>query len=70
MLFLIGIRKKKSAMKAREIRRKYGVIAQTNVTDIEINEGIERQWRRYNDVNFHQEEQLERIDRVIGVKRT
>lgn len=56
---------KKRTMKPRDIREKYGVIANTNCSSKELIDGVERQWKRFNDPEFQEEEFKEKIKRVF-----
>lgn len=67
--FLQRIRRiRKKPMKAREIRDRFGTIAISNCTDKEIDEGIERQWKRLNDPLYQQEEQKEQLKKLYSRK--
>ncbi len=56
---------KRKKMKPREIREKYGTLATTNVTPLQLQQGVERQWRRYNCRVFQEKEFYEQLNRVF-----
>lgn len=65
----MNIFRKRKKMSAKQIREKYGRLSYTNATSVEINNGIDRQWRRYNDPEFQEKEFEEKFKRVFGMER-
>ncbi|WP_154662991.1 hypothetical protein [Massilibacterium senegalense] len=43
---------KRKRLTARQLRERYGSFTTMNVSIEELKEGVERQWKRYNDSEF------------------
>ena len=62
MAFLKNIFRTK--MKPRDIRAKYGLIVSTNLTPLELQQGVERQWRRFNCKKYQDFEFQTNLNRI------
>jgi hypothetical protein len=49
----------------KELRRKIGAMTTSNETVQDLIEGVERQWRRYNDPEFQKEEFNKKYNQVF-----
>lgn len=58
-------RNKRKRLTARQLRERYGSFTTMNVSMEELKEGVERQWKRYNDREFQHQEFQERLGKVF-----
>lgn len=65
---ILGLRKKR--LSPKQIRKEYGRLAQTNISSQDLIDGAEKQWKRFNDTKFQEEEFEKKIRRVFGSRRT
>ncbi|KOF09265.1 hypothetical protein AC739_15590 [Planococcus glaciei] len=64
----INILGKKKRITPGELRKTRGRLTNVNVTNKQLVEGADRQWKRYNDLDFQREEFEERLEKVFGHK--
>jgi hypothetical protein len=66
-LFKIKVRRRRG-ITPRQLREKYGSLTTVNSSTEKLIEGVERQWKRYNDPEFQHKEFEDRMGKVFGSK--